>query len=366
MKTVISGALLAVSLAMTADWLCAQDPVLRQPSPSIATDTASLGPELTTSGSCNGTGWTGTYPNYIAPGTSAALTCTGFASGQFYQTVTSIGAGGSGGVTVAIGTAQTVYETSGIVTAGLKANGTALTYTPDSTYTGTIGISAKLITPISTFSYVGRDSTNAVSTQFLRQTLASLVNDFGDDSGAYCTTCSYNSNSGAQGLFSITTGSANTNSGFQGMASLTTGNANTNSGLQGMLSLTTGILNTNSGYQGMAGLTTGSFNSALGYQAGRYVTGGSVANQTSSYSLYLGINTMAKTDGDTNELVLGYNATGAGSNTAVIGNGSVTDVYFGSATPAATLHSSSIALTGASFTLNGKTCTIVGTAISCI
>jgi hypothetical protein len=133
-----------------------------------------------------------------------------------------------------------------------------------------------------------------------------------------------------------------------------------------MLSLTTGILNTNSGYQGMAGLTTGSFNSALGYQAGRYVTGGSVANQTSSYSLYLGINTMAKTDGDTNELVLGYNATGAGSNTAVIGNGSVTDVYFGSATPAATLHSSSIALTGASFTLNGKTCTIVGTAISCI
>ena len=123
---------------------------------------------------------------------------------------------------------------------------------------------------------------------------------------------------------------------------------------------------TNSGYQGMASLTTGSFNSALGYQAGRYVTGGSVANQTSSYSLYLGINTMAKTDGDTNELVLGYNATGAGSNTAVIGDGSVTDVYFGSATPAATLHSASIALTGASFTFNGKTCTIVGTAISCI
>lgn len=41
---------------------------------------------------------------------------------------------------------------------------------------------------------------------------------------------------------------------------------------------------------------------------------------------------------ETNEIVIGANATGAGSNTAVIGDGAITDVYFGSATPAAKIH----------------------------
>ena len=95
---------------------------------TTATDSASLGTELTTSGTCSGTGWTGTYPNYVAPGTTAPLTCTGFTSGSLYQTVTSIGAGGSGSVTIAIGTAQVASGSSGTVTAGLKANGTSLTY----------------------------------------------------------------------------------------------------------------------------------------------------------------------------------------------------------------------------------------------
>ena len=60
---------------------------------------------------------------------------------------------------------------SGTATAGLKANGTSLTYTPAATYTGTIGISAKLITPISTFSVTGKDLTGAVSGVALWQKL---------------------------------------------------------------------------------------------------------------------------------------------------------------------------------------------------
>ena len=166
---------------------------------TTATDSASLGAELTTNGTCSGTGWTGTYPNYVAPGTTAPLTCTGFTSGQFYQTVTTIGAGGSGAVTIAIGTAQTASGTSGTVTAGLKANGTSLTYTPAASYTGTIGISAKLITPISTFSVTGKDSTGTVSGVVLWQTLASLHNSFSGGGGSYNTTGNQNSAQGYPG-----------------------------------------------------------------------------------------------------------------------------------------------------------------------
>ena len=130
--------------------------------------------------------------------TTNPLTCTGFTSGSFYQTVTTIGAGGTGAVTIAIGTAQTASGTSGTVTAGLKANGTSLTFTPAATYTGTIGISAKLITPISMFSYTGKDSTGAVSFQTLYQGLASLHNTFSGGGGSYNTTGSNNSAQGYQ------------------------------------------------------------------------------------------------------------------------------------------------------------------------
>ena len=184
---------------------------------SSATDSASLGPELTTSGTCSGTGWTGTYPNYVAPGTTAPLTCTGFTSGSFYQTVTVIGVGGSGSVTIAIGTAQTASGASGTVTAGLKANGTSLTYTPASSYTGTITISAKLITPISTFSYLGKDSTGASSFKALYQTLGSLNNSFQGGGGTYNTTGYNNSAQGYNALYFNTTGSSNLAQGYNAL-----------------------------------------------------------------------------------------------------------------------------------------------------
>ena len=375
---------------------------------TTATNSAPLGSELTTSGTCSGTGWTGTYPNYVAPGTTAPLTCTGFTSGQSYQTVTSIGAGGSGAVTIAIGTAQTASGSSGTVTAGLKANGTSLTYTPVSTYTGTIGISAKLITPISQYTVTGKDSTGAVSIQVLQQTLATSHNNFGDSSGTYCTTCinntssgfegqfslttgsyntssgfegqyslttginntnsgyagqyylttgNYDTNSGYAGQFSLTTGSSNTNGGYEGQYNLTTGSYNTNSGFEGQLSLTTGSYNTNSGYDGQYNLTTGSYNGSLGYQAGRYITGGSSPNQTSSYSLYLGVNTMAQANGDTNEIVIGGDstsgATGAGSNTGVFGTPRMTDEYVGGSGAAAKVHASGFVGAGTSPTITG-------------
>ena len=298
---------------------------------SSATDSAALGPELTSAGTCSGTGWTGTYPNYTAPGTTAPLTCTGFTSGQFYQTVTSIGAGGSGAVTIAIGAAQIASGTGGTVTAGLKASATSLTYTPVSTYTGTIGISAKLITPISIFSQTGSDSTGTVSYRALFQTLASLQNSFVGGGGTYNTTGSDNGEGpGYENLYYNTTGSDNgAGPGYENLYNNTTGSDN----------------GAGPGYENLYNNTTGNYNFGAPYQAGAHISGGSSANQTSSYSIYLGANTMALANGDVNEIVIGGDATngatGAGSNTAVIGTPRMTDLYVGGTAGEALLHSAS-------------------------
>jgi hypothetical protein len=420
-------------------------PYTTAPAASSATDSASLGPELTTSGTCTGTGWTGTYPNYIAPGTTAALTCTGFTSGSYYQTVTGItnnagvtaatyvsgisatgsgtcllaftGGGGSGAtasiavtsnvpgvititspgtaftsaptaatvsngtltctgpavltstigggtVTVAIGTAQpatSASTASSTLTTGPKANATSLTYTPTAAFVGTMNISAKLISPITTFSYTGKDSTGAVSTTVLYQGLASLHNIFEGGGGTYNTTGIYNSAQGSQALYSNTTGSYNSAQGYnalysnttgiynsaQGSQALyynTTGSDNSAQGYTALYSNTTGYYNSAQGYQALFSNTTGSYNSAQGlnalyynttgiynsaqgFNAGRYINDGSTANQTSSNSVYLGASTEAKANGDTNENVIGNGAVGNGSNTTTLGNSSVTATY---------------------------------------
>ena len=52
----------------------------------------------------------------------------------------------------------------------------------------------------------------------------------------------------------------------------------------------------------------------------------------------IGASTASASAADTNETEVGQGVTGAGSNTATIGNASVTDAYFGSSTPAALVH----------------------------
>jgi len=117
-----------------------------------------------------------------------------------------------------------------------------------------------------------------------------------------------------------------------------TGSSNTNIGYEGQYNLTTGGYNTNSGYQGQYNLTTGSYNTSSGFQAGEYIADGSTANQTSSNSLYDGYETYAKADGDTNENVIGNAAIGAGSNTTVLGNASITDTWLGGSGGASNVH----------------------------
>jgi len=103
---------------------------------------------------------------------------------------------------------------------------------------------------------------------------------------------------------------------------------------------TSGYYNTALGTNSLLNNTTGAYNSAFGNNAGRYISDGSDNNKTSGYSIYLGTNTKALADGDTNEIVIGYNATGAGSDSVVLGNDSITktilkgNIGIGTTTPA--------------------------------
>jgi len=74
------------------------------------------------------------------------------------------------------------------------------------------------------------------------------------------------------------------------------------------------------GYNSMQSLTSGDHNTALGTDAGKNVT-------TGTYSVFLVSNSQPGANNNTNEIVIGYNTTGLGSNTVVLGNSSITNTY---------------------------------------
>jgi hypothetical protein len=98
---------------------------------------------------------------------------------------------------------------------------------------------------------------------------------------------------------------------------------NTSLGLGALEGLDGGRFNTAFGWASLASNTTGDRNSALGLNSGRYIADGSTLNQTGSNSVFVGSSTKALANGQTNQIVIGHNATGIGSNTVTLGNDSI-------------------------------------------
>jgi hypothetical protein len=149
---------------------------------------------------------------------------------------------------------------------------------------------------------------------------------------------------GYQALYLNTTGVVNSALGAGALSSNTSGQYNLASGVNSLQSNTTGTYNSALGPQALQTNTTGSYNTAAGYNAGTYIANGTSANQTSSNSLFLGTNSKALGVGQDNQIVIGYDATGLGSNTAVLGNSSITttalrgNVGIGTTAPSSKLH----------------------------
>jgi len=86
----------------------------------------------------------------------------------------------------------------------------------------------------------------------------------------------------------------------------------------------TGTRNTGVGPQAGMYVATGNDNAYFGYNAGRYIANGTTNSSNSSASVFLGVDSRPSASSQTNQIVIGYQAIGLGSNTVVIGNNSIT------------------------------------------
>lgn len=119
----------------------------------------------------------------------------------------------------------------------------------------------------------------------------------------------------------------NTAIGSYTLVANSSGSNNVAVGFNSLYNNTTGTTNTSLGAYSAEHNTVGTNNLYLGYAAGRHLADGTTTNTGSINSIYVGANTKAKTTTDTNQVVIGYNAIGNGSNTVTIGNTSITDTY---------------------------------------
>jgi hypothetical protein len=103
-------------------------------------------------------------------------------------------------------------------------------------------------------------------------------------------------------------------------------NENTSFGENALQSNTTGNNNTANGKGALRSNTTGRDNTAHGFDAGRYIFN-NIPNLNSIESIFIGKETRAKEANGVNEIVIGSEALGEGSNTAVIGNNNIENTY---------------------------------------
>jgi hypothetical protein len=135
---------------------------------------------------------------------------------------------------------------------------------------------------------------------------------------------SSNTSFGDSALKANTTGSANTAIGNNALLNVGTSFNNTSLGFSAGQSTTTGSNNTYLGSRSLLFNATGSSNIAIGFETGRYIADGVTSNNTSNNSIYLGNLARSLADNQINQIVIGDSATGAGSNTATLGNTSIT------------------------------------------
>ena len=129
---------------------------------------------------------------------------------------------------------------------------------------------------------------------------------------------------GDNALKNSLTGNSNTAGGFYSLFSNTNGNGNSVWGYNASFYNTIGNKNVSIGTQSLLFNTTGSNNIAIGSEAGKFLTNKTSDATILNNSVMLGCLTSPLGDNQSNQIVIGYNATGLGSNTTTIGNASIT------------------------------------------
>lgn len=118
---------------------------------------------------------------------------------------------------------------------------------------------------------------------------------------------------------SLTTGIFNTAFGKDSLLINSTGGFNTAFGIESLWANTTGQNNTAVGFEAFYFNGTGSNNTVIGYAAGTFTTPGS-NNTKSDKSVFIGVQSRPQNINETNQIVIGYEAYGNGSNTVTLGS----------------------------------------------
>lgn len=138
---------------------------------------------------------------------------------------------------------------------------------------------------------------------------------------------SENTSFGELSLRSNSTGNRNTAYGYGSLSATTDKGNNTAIGFYSLYN-NTGSQNTAIGSESLFGNTIGIKNIAIGIDSGRYFGVGSSLNTSGNSSIFIGFDSRPLADSQTNQIVIGNDTRGKGSNTVTIGNSSVTDNYF--------------------------------------
>ena len=156
--------------------------------------------------------------------------------------------------------------------------------------------------------------TTGTSTQLQGNVMTSTGN-LGDGVNAIGEDAAKNNSGDNNAVFGALALDAGTTSGF-----------NSTFGNSSMSESTAGGHNAVFGYSGLRGATSGGENVAIGSSAGRYINAGT-DNTSPDDSIYIGFDTRASAATNVNEIVIGHEGRGSGSNTVTLGNSSITDNY---------------------------------------
>ena len=132
---------------------------------------------------------------------------------------------------------------------------------------------------------------------------------------------------GRTSLMNNIDGFENTGLGQSALFTNSSGSRNTAVGRSSSTGNVSGSGNTTAGYYSLAANRTGNYNIGLGYLSGRYLYDGVNTNIGPNNSIFIGSFIKSLTSGDTNQIVIGYEALGRGSNTIQLGNSAITETH---------------------------------------
>lgn len=323
---------------------------------TAGSDGGQLGSELLTTGSSDAS-WTGssfaTGYTHVSGSVTTLTSSVAAVNLSSYQITFTVTGRTAGTFTISFG-GYTSGNLSATGNVGPRATSTAsLVVTPTTDFDGTIVLSIREVT------------TSTPTASFLNSAGSLVTNEI----RAFSTASNVGYGTGVLGR--VTTGLLNTGFGQNVLPRLTTGTGNTGGGATTMLALTIGLNNTgfgtsvltnnisgsqNAGFgesaisshtnpSGIAAFGRGVFSSltsgsndvgigtnsflnlvsgsdlvSVGHNAGRFISGGSVSTTIANSSIFIGSETRPLADNQSNQIVIGHNVTGLGSNTISIGN----------------------------------------------